>query len=840
MPRTSVTQTSRLDAGTLPPGDPGASGAEGVLEVEVLARERPLPGAEVRLYARDRRDPSLGEAVWRLVGQGLTEAPGRVRLASGPGTYLVAVHADGHAPHHRHAIRPHGEARTPVRIALEPGHALEGRTVVEETKEPLPLVQLVLTAAGHRQAWGEPIELPAEERVYAASDERGRFRVDGLAAGDYLLEARTPGHARARLEPVRLPAKEPLEVVLRPAAVIEGFVVDSRGEPAVGAEVQVSGQVPQSVTTGAGGGFSVEVEAGTYGVSARHAGETGALAQSLTLSAGRTLRGVRIQLGPEAVLKGRVFNLFTKDPVVGARVEVSPHQANGDAGRATTDETGHFRVGALAPGSYDVVASAPGFSPTLRQALTVTARDDFSVELALAGTGTLEGWVRDAAGRPIGGAWVIAPNDNLSAVESLPSVARTDAEGHYRLEGIQAGHPFITARRDGATQGIRKLTNVDEGVTVQLDFTLEGTGIVEGRVRAASGVSPTEPLLVLAVRKERNEHELAELPRVPVKPGDDFRMVLPAGTYEFWLTPYPFPPPTPPQAALEVEEGRTTRVELLWDEEPAPILLEGLVVEADGTPSPGAELTFLAEGRSGQEPIQFGRADDKGHFVWKRTHWVEREALTATLKVNAINRGRSGQVSGVKLGERKVLVRLRPSASLQGRVLRAGEPVRGFTLELDHEREEDWSYPNTGPREFAGDRFELHDVLPEPLRVKVETKEGARVQALVTPQPGKSTQVELVIQGSASVLGRVVNTATGEPVADFTVFVENAPSVHEWHLGGGRFLLESMKPGENVITLVIKDAGTDTRLKRTVNLTEGEMLELGDLFVNGPLPSGPP
>jgi hypothetical protein len=51
--------------------------AEGVLEVEVLAGERPLPGASVRLYWRGPRDPNLGEVAWRLVGSGSTDAQGR-------------------------------------------------------------------------------------------------------------------------------------------------------------------------------------------------------------------------------------------------------------------------------------------------------------------------------------------------------------------------------------------------------------------------------------------------------------------------------------------------------------------------------------------------------------------------------------------------------------------------------------------------------------------------------------------------------------------------------------------------------------------------------------------
>ncbi|MFY0573461.1 MSCRAMM family protein [Cystobacter fuscus] len=351
--------------------------------------------------------------------------------------------------------------------------------------------------------------------MYATSDERGRFRVDGLATGDYLLEAQAPGHAHLWLVPVKVPAKEPLEVALSVAGVIEGFVVDARGAPAEGAEVRVSGVSPQSVITGPGGGFSVEVEAGTYGLSARHGEEAGALEQPLTLSAGKTIRGVRLQLGPGSVLEGRVLERTSGAPVVGARVDVSPHGQNGDTGRESTDGTGHFQVGGLAPGSYDVVVTAPGFTPALRRGLTVTPRERFSVDLVLTRMGVVEGQVRDVAGQPVAGARVIAPNLGPEELESTPLESRTDATGHYRLEGLNVGRQPLTARREEATQGVNRWVDITEEGTAQVDFTLEGTGIVEGVVRAARGALPSQPLEVLASLDEKSPlaHRTSSRPR---------------------------------------------------------------------------------------------------------------------------------------------------------------------------------------------------------------------------------------------------------------------------------------------------------------------------------------
>ncbi|WNG24318.1 carboxypeptidase regulatory-like domain-containing protein [Cystobacter fuscus] len=811
-----------------PPLDAGAAEAEGVLEVEVLAAERPLPGASVRLYWRERRDPNLGELIWRLAGTGLTDARGQARLASGPGSYLVAVHANGHAPQVLSVVRPHGVARTSVRLVLEPGQSLVGQTVVKGTKEPLPLVQLVLSAVPRDLAPGIPPELPSEERVYATSDERGRFRVDGLATGDYLLEAQAPGHAHLWLVPVKLPAKEPLEVALSVAGVIEGFVVDARGAPAEGAEVRVSGVSPQSVTTGPGGGFSVEVEAGTYGLSARHGEEAGALEQPLTLSAGKTIRGVRLQLGPGSVLEGRVLERTSGAPVVGARVDVSPHGQNGDTGRESTDGTGHFQVGGLAPGSYDVVVTAPGFTPALRRGLTVTPRERFSVDLVLTRMGVVEGQVRDVAGQPVEGARVIAPNLGPEELESTPLESRSDATGHYRLEGLNVGRQPLIARREEATQGVNRWVDITEEGTAQVDFTLEGTGIVEGVVRAARGALPSQPLEVLASLDEKSPFGAQDFQQAEVGAKGNFRMVLPAGGYELLLSARDHSP-TFQRTHVQVEEGQTVRVELLWEENAPASSVEGVVLEPDGAPSPRATVTLGLEPQEGGM-IQAKYTDEEGRFSFGLG--PDMEPGMGGLKVSALNGGRSGQVSGVKPGERSLVVRLRAAASLRGRVTRAGEPVRGFTLGIEPEGEE-WLTQGKGPWEFPGERFELHDVMTEPLRLVVKTPDGSRGQAVVTPRPGATAEVELRLRGTASVQGRVVDAATGGPLSDVVVFIDNDPSsVHmRESLDQGRFSISGLDPGEYVLNILGRH--TSGRLRLPLRLAEGEVLDLGDLSLGG-------
>ncbi len=828
------------DAGSTPALSQAPSEEDGVLEVEVVADGQPVPGASVRLYWRGARDPNLGEVSWRLASADDTDAQGRARLASRPGGYLVAVRARGYAPLLRDVVRPYGEARTQLRLAVERGHALAGRTVVEGTRDPLPLVELVLTAHGRKLEVWQEAEAPAEERVYATSDARGSFRVEGLAPGNYLLEARAVGHAREVLQAVKVPAAGPLTVALQAAGVIEGFVVDAQGGPAAGAEVQVSGRDPQVVTTGQGGGFSVEVEPGEYTVSARRGDEAGSLDRPLVVSAGRTARDVRVRLGQGAVMEGRVVSRVSRAPIAGASVDVSPYRQNGDSGRTVTDGAGRFSVGSLAPGSYDLVVSAPGFSQLSRRGLTVGGGERFEVELELTGTGAAEGQVQDGAGQPLRGVQVTGGNRWGGSLGNVPAEARTDAQGRYRLEGLSAGVVFLTARREGATLGVSQRADVKEGGTAQVDFTLEETGTVEGVVRATGGPLPTG-LSVMAFTYGRGRFSPSDMAQAEVDTAGTFRLVLPPGSYGLRLTPGERQVFGARRAqSVLVEAGKVLRTELSWESDPRETgALRGIVLEADGAPSPGASvtLTFSQGFRRSQRIVS---ADGEGRFSFPVPREDEEGSSDPT--VSARNGGRSGELEEVRLGAGEVVVRLRPAASVQGQVVRAsgGTPVKGFTLSLRAPNSESGFASEDGPWEFPGDRFELRDVQAEPVRLVVRTADGARGEAVVSPTSGAVTVATISVRATTGVRGRVVDATTKVPLPEAVAFIEGErmPGFGEDEPArDGRFAMEGLMPGQ--YTLVVMAGPTRIRERRQVTLVEGQVLELGDIALGkASLPPG--
>ncbi|RKH30374.1 hypothetical protein D7Y13_13460 [Corallococcus praedator] len=813
-------RSERSDAGNTPPLAQTPGEAEGLLEVEVLVEGQPFAGAHARLYWQGAREAPLGTTAWRRVGEGLTDARGHVRIASAPGRYLMAVRAPGQAPLLREVVRPQGEHLTALRVSLSPGQSLTGRTVVKGTMEPVPLVELILTAHAQAMEPWQHAEVPDEERVYVTSDARGAFRVEGLAPGTWRLEARAPGHARAVLERLRIPTEGPLTVALRVAGVIEGFVMDAQGLPAANAEVQVDGNAEPGMTTGAQGGFSLEVEPGAHALSARRGEESGVLDAPVVSIAGSTVRDVRIRLGPGAQLEGRVVERSSGTPVAGARIDILVSGEDGEAGRALSDAEGHFRIRGLVPGSYDARVSATGFASTVRYGLTVGAGERFPVDLMLSRTGAVEGQVRDGAGRPVARAQVSSLDRGDEG--SAPGEARTDDTGHYRLEGLAPGRVYLSARREGSTVGVMHPVNVGENGAARMDFTLEDTGTVEGVVRAARGSLPQGKLGVTSVGMGATGTGVPG--RAEVGADGTFRMVLSPGSHMLLLTERGHYD-SGEQKLVSVEEGRTVQVEFTWEESRDASEYRGIVLEPQGTPSPGASITLaLAEGRG--NPLMMASADEEGRFAIS----IPQRSGSATRRVvlNARNGGRSSETLPVSAGE-EVVVKLRPAASLRGRVVREGGPVRGFTLVLQLQK--GYLSQGQGPREFPGERFEWKDVPAEPLRLLARTADGLTGEVLVSPSVGGALEVEIPLKASATVSGRVVDAATKAPLPDAIVFLDGETPGEEdtGPDSDGRFSFVGVRAGERALLVMGHAQG---HVRRTLKLQAGEMIDLGDIAVD--------
>lgn len=491
----------------------------------------PLPGQGRALIERVAADAAgfRGRVINWSTGDGVADAEltfGRggsdavVTVRSGPdggftmradeGVYtLAAAEAVGFLP-----FAPEWQ-HSPIRLAARPGARVSGVTIFL-----FPAVDyqgVVVTADGAPVA-GAAVRLlgsPAGEQTLAApastwtSDAAGQFVFH--APDDAVLEARAGGRVgRARLDgAVALTHVMTIRLDGDVAAdrTITGLIVDEAGAPIEGALVRgapvadpaggaaavaADAAVARAVafaTSDAGGRFVLaELDRGHYDVAARTDDRAPAVARAVASGA-----DIRLTLDRGAALIGAVRD--ASGAPVGA-FTLLVYQARGVSrelvtARSIVDGDGGFHE-PVAPGTYELIASAPGLAPSAPTA----AQPGVAATITLSAGATVRGVVIDRDSKqPLGYARVTreARGGGASAQPANAGTV-TRADGSFELLGVPPGplalfvaagnhHPRIEAGLvavDGQTVGPLSiaLTALRPGETPQLELVGIGVKLV--------------------------------------------------------------------------------------------------------------------------------------------------------------------------------------------------------------------------------------------------------------------------------------------------------------------------------------------------------------------------
>ena len=153
--------------------------------------------------------------------------------------------------------------------------------------------------------------------------------------------------------------------------------------------------------------------------------------------------------------------------------------------RATSDEEGRFRLTGMPKGKAIVEATSTGLCAAVSDPIEVVPRQVAGeVVLHLERGYELKGVVKDAGGKPVGGAevYVVNNNDWMRLVRSggQPDYV-TDEDGRYAISGLKAIAHDVAASAEGYARANHP--NIDPSQVGTLDITLGATLFVAGSVR---------------------------------------------------------------------------------------------------------------------------------------------------------------------------------------------------------------------------------------------------------------------------------------------------------------------------------------------------------------------
>ena len=447
---------------------------------------RPVAAARIRVLENSRSGPTAAA---------LTAEDGTFTLRRIPGVEtlrLVATHPDFEpASLGDLGLKP-GEKRTGVAFALSRGATVAG--IVTVGGAPLAGAQVTLTL-GRR---GTGIDAPPRSLAgpvwswpRATTGADGRFRIGGLAPGEYTMTASKPGYARESTEGIVVAGhRGPQQLVfaLGPEAVITGSVRGKRGS---GVADQFVRAVPSDAAIHSGGSAQTLAD-GSFRIDGLKPGATYTLTVSSGLTGGQRKSVVAPAEGVEMTgtgtgrIEGRVIDSGGR-PVTEFQAIAQSDRSSSSANRVNpvrqdiSSESGEFALENVPATLLEVRAVAKGYQPGRISGIALEEGETHSgVELTLSRGVSLHGRVIDArSGAPL-------PDIDVR-VEGAPSGATTDADGSFEIGGLPPGKVRVTARGSEYTPTTQVVEAGENAASVELKLS---AGASVSAVVVSSGGEP--------------------------------------------------------------------------------------------------------------------------------------------------------------------------------------------------------------------------------------------------------------------------------------------------------------------------------------------------------------
>lgn len=277
---------------------------------------------------------------------------------------------------------------------------------------------------------------------------------------------------------------------------LEGQVIDAKDQPVAGARVAIDSNPPKTVVTEADGAFVFEgLITRTY---ALEAVADGGYAGPVSVRLGTKPEPVTLRLRPAGTVE--VVVTAGDKPVAGAQVELRSTitwtaQTGADGVAKLTD------VGAV---WGPLVVRAAGYAPVGMQVwVSGDPANPTRVAIALARGAAVSGTVVDGAGKPVGGARVVATamSEPFPIVDPRRDGVETKPDGTFELPAIAAGTWRLTATQADRAPGTSPPLTLDgEHARTGVKIVLEAGAIVRGTVKDARGAAVASADVRVVVR----------------------------------------------------------------------------------------------------------------------------------------------------------------------------------------------------------------------------------------------------------------------------------------------------------------------------------------------------
>ncbi|CAN5920969.1 hypothetical protein BH11MYX3_BH11MYX3_04860 [soil metagenome] len=443
-------------------------------------------------------------------------------------------------------------------------------------------------------------------------------------------------------------------------------------------------------------------------------------------------------------------------PVADASVRLAPEE--GDVVVVKTGADGIAHADTLAPGSWDVSASATGHEPAALESRELQA--GAKVELAItlvAGGRTLSGLVTDATGGPVAGARIDAARlGGMMRPGHAVATTVTAADGKYALSVAEGQLMVEVSSSDYAAQS-RYVEVGPTGATA--DFQLVPGGAIEGIVRDAKSGEVIAGAYVQGRRDGGGMLALAEGGGHVARSGPDGRFRLSGlrpGAYEIGAHAETRSSKSPTIVGIGVAE-QVTDVEVLISAGP---VVHGVVLDESKTPVPNITVTANGQGRGAGADA---KTDAKGAFTitgLAAGHYFVMASDDAYVTAGPT------QLELADHDIDKLEVRVRHAATIVGHV----EPRQ--PCEIQHEPDESsfgaGMMQMIAPTTSGADGvFRLGPAAPGKAKLVARCSGGDQGTVEITVSVGMP-EVVLPVKPGASIAGRVVD-GEGKPVGGVTV-----------------------------------------------------------------------